>query len=136
MCVDKEDFKSFKKEVFEVVGRVKHDTGNIRTGLDSVNKHLQTLNGRTKDLEHKMENLEDEEIREARCVQRRDVQEIRDTMLTAAEFKAYLERKARELKEEELLDVKRMEANQRRMQWVIAAIVGGGTMLMGILSFM
>ena len=82
MCVDKQDFKEFKKNIYEAIGRVKHDTGNIRTGLDAVNEHLKTLNGRTKDLEHSVENLEDDQIRGARCAQKKDIAKLTQNMIT------------------------------------------------------
>ena len=130
MCVDKEDFKSFKKEIFEIVGKVKHDTGNIRMGLEQVNTHLGKLNSRTTKLE------EYERYREETCPNADRMRVYDGHLLTTATLKDYIEKKQREDAGTALLLAKKTDARNRQMQWIIAAIVGAGTLAFSLISLL
>ncbi len=121
--------KEEQEKLFEAVAKVKHDTGNIRQGLDTVNQHLKTLNGRTRKLEGQVKQLEDEEFREVRCVQRGAIDNIWENMLTVDKFEKW--EREKEAKKE-----KQEKSQQRNMQLIISAIVGAGTIAMGIISFL
>ena len=149
MCVDKNEWKEFKEEVMEVVKEVKHDTGNIRqtqtalgNAVGDVETHLRKLNSRTSKIESRTDNLEDPEFREVRCIQRESIDHIMHNMLTVEKFEE-MERKKHEEKERqearkmkgELIAIQALDARQRRLQWIVSAIVGAGTIVVALITY-
>ena len=145
MC-DKEKFE----QLAEIVRQVKHDTGNIRTtqqglgvAMEGVETHLKKLNSRTSKVESKVDNLEDAEYRTVRCIQREPIDYIMHNMLTVGKFEEWEQKKEDEKERledkrmhDEKLAIKALDANQRRMQWIISAIVGVGMILIGIINYL
>ncbi len=139
MCIKQDEYNA----LLDAVAKVKHDTGNIRNGLQAVDNHFKKLNSRTAKVESKVENLEDAEYREVRCVQREVIDTIKNDMLTVSKFEEW-EKKKEEKKERdvakamhsELVAVKHLETRQRKMQWVIAGIVGAGMIIMSLLTYL
>ncbi len=121
MCISKEEYKMLTEahkelvkmidELKDEMSKVKHDTGNIKTSQQGMNiafketnKHLKTLNSRTSKMEGKVENLEDPDIKEVRCIQKPTIEEIREGMrnvLTIEMFEAWQEREKEEKRQEE-----------------------------------
>jgi chromosome segregation ATPase len=155
MCINKEDYKQLTEAVASVkeqLKEVKHDTGNIKTSqqgttiaLKDVNKHLASLNNRVSKSEQRMDNVEDPEFREVRCIQKPAIDEIKDgmkNMLTVQKFEEW-EKKIEKEKEtyhakkmhSELIAVQKLEARQRQMQWIISGIVGVGTIIVALISY-
>jgi chromosome segregation ATPase len=151
MCINKEDYKQLAEAVASVkeqLKEVKHDTGNIKTSqqgitiaLKDVNKHLAGLNSRTSKVEHRVENLEDPVRQGAYCVQKDTIEEMKNSMLTIEKYEEWERRKGKKREEEErkkvqkeMIAVQRIENKQRQMQWVIGAIVGAGTFVIGLLT--
>ena len=146
MCLDKKEIK----ELMGAVAKVKNDTGNIREtqtelgkDLEKMEAHLKKLNSRTSKVEDKVDNLENAEIREARCIQKDMISEIKNSMLTVEKFEAWEQKKQREKEKEqakkmhaELIAVQTLDARQRRMQWIISGIVGLGTIIMALISLL
>ncbi len=131
------------KELSQAVADVKKDTGNIKGDIKSINGHLKNLNSRTGNVEKRVENLEDEEYREVRCVQRDVISEIKNSMLTVDKFEVWAKKKEEKRREErgnlmhkELIAVKKLETHQRKMQWVIAAIVGVGMVVVSLITWL
>ena len=145
MC-DKEKFE----QLAEVIRQVKHDTGNIRTAqqglgvaMEGVETHLKKLNSRTAKVESKVENLEDAEYRTVRCIQREPIDYIMHNMLTVSKFEEWEQKKEDEKERledkrmhDERVAIKVLETNQRRMQWIISAIVGVGMIAIGIINYL
>jgi membrane-associated HD superfamily phosphohydrolase len=155
MCIGKEEYKQLVGAVAEVkeqLREVKHDTGNIKTSqqgvtvaLKDVNKHLASLNNRVSKSEQRIDNVEDPEFREVRCIQKPTIEEIREGMkdvLTVQKFEEW-ERKKEKEKEmyqakkmhSELIAVQKLEARQRQMQWIISGIVGVGTIIVALITY-
>jgi len=144
MCISKEDLR----ELIETVAKVKHDTGNIKTSqqgitiaLKDVNKHLVGLNSRTSKVEHRVENLEDPVRQRAYCVQKDTIEEMKNSMLTIEKYEDWERRKEKKREDEEkakvqkeMIAVQRMENKQRKMEWIVGAIVGAGTFIIGLLT--
>jgi hypothetical protein len=148
MCISKEDLR----ELIETVAKVKHDTGNIKTSqqgvtiaLKDVNKHLASLNNRVSKSEQRMDNVEDPEFRELRCIQKPAIDEIKDgmkNMLTLQKFEEWEKKKEKEKEtyhakkmHSELIAVQKLDARQRQMQWIISGIVGVGTIIVALISY-
>jgi anti-sigma28 factor (negative regulator of flagellin synthesis) len=144
MCISKEDLR----ELIETVAKVKHDTGNIRQtqqalggAVGDIETHLKKLNSRTSKVEHKVENLEDPIRQGAYCVQRDNIEELKNSMLTIEKFEDWERRKEKKREDEEkakvqkeMIAVQRMENKQRKMEWIVGAIVGAGTFIIGLLT--
>ena len=109
------EFEEFKKDIHQAIGRVKHDTGNIRLGLESVDKHLSKLSNRTKDLEHKVSNLEDDTIRQARCPNKDVLEMLVENMITAKAIQAQMDA-------QEQRQIQHETARDGRMRWVVGSI--------------
>ena len=144
MC-DKEKFE----QLAEIVRQVKHDTGNIRAtqqglgvAMEGVETHLKKLNSRTSKVESKVDNLEDAEYRTVRCIQREPIDYIMHNMLTVGKFEE-IERMKHEEKERqearkmksELIAIQALDARQRRLQWIVSAIVGAGTIVVALITY-
>ncbi len=91
----------------------------------------------------KVVNLENEEYREVRCVQRDVIREIQSKMLTVDKFEAWERKKEEKRKEEnqklmheEILAVRKLEARQRKMQWIVAGIVGVGMAVVSLITWL
>lgn len=145
MCVDKKDFR----ELSEAVSQVKHDTGNIRQtqetlgfSIAEIEEQLKTLNGKTARLESRTTNLEDPEFKTVRCIQKDVIKKIGESMLTVQKFEEWEDKKAKDKEKDaalrmhtELVAVKHLEARQRKMQWIVTAIVGTGTVVMSLIAY-
>ncbi len=145
MCVNKEVWDKFQSEMKEDVRQLMHDVKGIKTsqqGLSMVfkdmEKHMDKLNGRTKTVEQKVINLEDEEFRAVRCVHK----DVIPTLLTVEKFEEW-ERKKQEEKERErakamqseFLVAQKLDTRQRKMQWIVAAITGAGMAIVSLITF-
>lgn len=144
MCLDKKEIK----ELMGAVAKVKNDTGNIRQtqaalgkDLEKMEAHLKKLNSRTSKVEDKVENLEDVEIRGARCIQKDVISEIKNSMLTVEKFEAWEQKMQKEKEKEqakkmhaELITVQTFDTRHRRMQWIISGIVGLGMIIMTVIA--
>ncbi len=132
MCVDKKEFEALG----EAVKAVKHDTGNIRNGLQSVHEQLKHINGRVGKAEKKVEQLEDPRIRIAECIQKDTITEIKEKMLTVDRFEAYLQdlkdeaRRAEDIAIQEAVLVKGEEGNKLNQIKVWLIVIG--TLLTGL----
>ena len=150
MCVDKEKWEKFQKEMREDVRVLMHDVKGIRTSQQALGElskqteqHLKKLNSRTSKVEDKVGNLEDADFREVRCIQRDNIGIIKDSMLTVEKFEEWEKKKLIEKEKEqarrmhdELIAIKEVEANQRRLQWIISAIVGTGTVVVALITYL
>lgn len=138
MCVSKEE----AKELLSAVGKVKHDTGNIRQAqdaqgqaIDKMEKHLKTLNSRTSKLEGKVDNLEDDDVRGARCIQKDVIARIEKNMLTVDKFEAWEKEKERKKKEEAKKAREEELHNFKKASYIIGGIVALGTLATTIIAF-
>ena len=127
-----------------------HDMKGIRTSQQALGelskkteKHLRELNSRTGKVEAKVDNLEDPEFRTVRCIQREPIDYIMHNMLTVGKFEEWEQKKEDEKERledkrmhDEKLAIKALDANQRRMQWIISAIVGVGMIAIGIINYL
>ena len=150
MCVDKEKWEKFQKEMREDVRILMHDIKGIRTSQQALGelskkteKHLRDLNSRTSKIEARTDNLEDAEFRTVRCIQREPIDYIMHNMLTVGKFEEWEQKKEDEKERledkrmhDEKLAIKTLDANQRRMQWIISGIVGVGMILIGIINYL
>ena len=146
MCIDKDRFEELAKAVSDV----KADTSDIRQtqetfgdSLAGVETHLKKLNKRTSKIETRTDNLEDAEYREVRCIQREVIDTIHKNMLTTQKFEEWERKKEEdriraeeELARQEILIAKRVEIRQRKNSWIVTAIVGAGTIAMGIIGYL
>ncbi len=137
MCIEKKDFEVLS----EAVADVKKDTGNIKGKIKSIDDRLGILNSRTKKVEEQVEDLEDEELRTVRCIQNDTIAVIKENMLTIDKFEEWERKKEKakkdeieKIRHEELVAVKHLEAKQRKMQWVVALIVGVGMTVVSLIT--
>ena len=150
MCVDKNEFSEWKDKINGNVKDLLHDTKNIRNGLKGIQEQLRTLNGRTATSERRLDNVEDQEYREVRCIQREVINIIHQNMLTVDKFEEWEQKKQEEKeKQEEKLEreleiklkkdsitVHKLDARQRRNGWITTAIVGAGTIAMALIGYL
>ena len=143
MCVDKKEFSEWKDKINGDVKDLLHDTKNIRNGLNGIQEQLRTLNGRTATSERRLDNVEDQEYREVRCIQREVINIIHQNMLTVDKFEEWERRKEEEriraedeLARQEMLVAQRVEIRQRKNTWIVTAIVGAGTLAMAIIGYL
>ena len=157
MCVDKEKWEKFQKEMKEDVRELMHDMKGIRTSQQALGelskkteKHLRELNSRTSKIEARTDNLEDPEFRIVRCIQREPVDYIMHNMLTVDKFEEWEQKKQEEKeKQEEKLQqelenrlkkdsiaVHKLDARQRRNGWITTAIIGAGTIAMALIGYL
>ena len=143
MCVDKKEFSEWKDKINGDVKDLLHDTKNIRNGLNGIQEQLRTLNGRTATSERRLDNVEDQEYREVRCIQREVINTIYQNMLTVDKFEEWERRKEEEriraedeLARQEVLIAQRVENRQRKNSWIVSAIVGAGTIAMALIGYL
>jgi len=148
MCINKEDYKQLAEAVASVkeqLKEVKHDTGNIKTSQQGITIALKDLNNRVSKSEQRMDNVEDPEFREVRCIQKPAIDEIKDgmkNMLTVQKFEEWEKKREKEKEtyhakkmHSELITVQKLDARQRQMQWIISGIVGVGTIIVALISY-
>ncbi len=104
--------------------------------MKDVEKHLKSLNDRTRTVEGKIDNLEDEEFREVRCIQKETIDMIKNSMLTVEKFEAWEEKKEAKRKDEEIEAFKRVERRQKNVQWIVAIVASLGTIAMTLISLL
>ena len=146
MCIDKDKFEELAKAVSDV----KADTSDIRQtqeafgdSLAGVETHLKKLNSRTAKSERRLDNVEDDEYRTVRCVQREVINTIHQNMLTVDKFEEWERKKEEdriraedELARQETLIAQRVENRQRKNSWIVTAIVGAGTIAMALIGYL
>ena len=149
MCIDKNEWKEFQEGMKEDVRELMHDMKGIRTSQQALGelskkteKHLRELNSRTSKIEARTDNLEDPEFREVRCIQRESIDHIMHNMLTIDKFEAWEQKKQEEKEKQEarkmkgeLIAIQALDARQRRLQWVVSAIVGAGTIVVALITY-
>lgn len=125
MCIGEKDFNAFRDKVYEDVGSVKNDVSSIRDCMVGVEKYLGELKDRTKDLEHRVGNIEDDKIRLARCPQTETIDLLTENMLTASVLREHMQ-------QQEKKQVQQQAHRDNKIKWVVG-LVGAGIGLITVL---
>lgn len=143
MCVDKKEWGKFKDEVKESMGAFHHDLKGVRSSQDGVavilkdmQEHLKRLNGRTAKVENKVENLEDPKRKEGYCIQKDEVKDIKENMLTVDRFERHVLQDREDRREERRQIIAQQEAHDRKQLMyikVMGAIITAAAILVNLI---
>ncbi len=137
-----EPTKKFIRETVEGnTNRIKYDllrNIDVVKGIaEAVRDNVIEINGTVKTHGRKISKIEEKaRHKEAYCPYSDDIAAFKEHILTKEALKEYLEKKETEDAATALLMVEEANVRNRKIQWVVACIVGAGTIIMGLINWL
>ncbi len=140
MC-DESTKKFICKTVESNTNRIKYDLlgsiEKVRIIAEAVKENVVEINGTVKTHGRKIRSIEEKaRHKEAYCPYTNDITAFKDHILTKKTLKEYIEKKERDDRDTAMLIAEQANAHNRRMQWIIAGIVGAGMVIVSLITWL